>query len=82
MSKSQNGNPLRRKYSGRGVIIVYEALSTNSSSRCSMCVYNLLRFWSVSVHTRPEYFSCQHEKISGYIVSVVYTQPKIVATAV
>ena len=76
MSKSQDWNPLRRKYSDRGVIVVYQALSTNSSGRCSMRVDNLLRFWSVSVHTRPEYFSCQpSEKISGYIVSAVYTQP-------
>ena len=82
MSKSQDGNPLRRKYSGRGVIIVHQALSTNSSGRCSMCVDNLLLFWSVYVHTRPEYFSCQHEKISDYIVSVVYTQRKLVTTAV
>ena len=81
MSKSQDWNPLRRKYSGRGVIVVYQALSTNSSGRCSVCVDNLLLFWSVSVHTRPEYFSCQDEKISGYIVSVVYTQPKLVAKA-
>lgn len=82
MSKSQDGNPLRRKYSGRGVIIVHQALSTNSSGRYSMCVDNLLQFSSVSVHTRPEYFLCQHEKISGSIVSVVYTQPKLVAKAV
>ena len=82
MSKSQNGNPLRLKYCSRGVIIVHQYLSTNSSGRCSVCVDNFLQFWSVYVHTRPEYFSCQHEKISGYIVSVVYTQPKLVAKAV
>ena len=32
------------------------------------CVYNdLFRFWAVSVHTRPEYFSCRRSKLAGVV---------------
>ena len=33
-----------------------------------MCVNDLFHFCTVAVHTIPNSFSCQHKKLSGYIV--------------